>query len=129
VHERDASIANCPTSNLFLGSGLFRLRIAKDRAADPCRPRHRYRRRYELLPAADNQRDLQDRGAERCADHGLRGALSRHARRRARSDWKIASARLRLAERPTSWCSTPRPRRFLPSARAVPTRCKRPCSC
>jgi guanine deaminase len=27
VHERDASIAHCPTSNLFLGSGLFRLRI------------------------------------------------------------------------------------------------------
>lgn len=30
VHERDASIAHCPTSNLFLGSGLFRLRVAKD---------------------------------------------------------------------------------------------------
>jgi len=31
VHERDASIAHCPTSNLFLGSGLFRLRVAKDK--------------------------------------------------------------------------------------------------
>jgi guanine deaminase len=30
VHERDASIAHCPTSNLFLGSGLFPLRAAKD---------------------------------------------------------------------------------------------------
>jgi len=30
VHERDASITHCPTSNLFLGSGLFRLRVAKD---------------------------------------------------------------------------------------------------
>jgi guanine deaminase len=30
VHERDASIAHCPTSNLFLGSGLFRTRAAKD---------------------------------------------------------------------------------------------------
>jgi guanine deaminase len=30
VHERQASIANCPTSNMFLGSGLFRLRDAKD---------------------------------------------------------------------------------------------------
>jgi guanine deaminase len=30
AHERDASIAHCPTSNLFLGSGLFRLRVAKD---------------------------------------------------------------------------------------------------
>jgi guanine deaminase len=36
VHERDASIAHCPTSNLFLGSGLFRLRTAKD----PKRPCH-----------------------------------------------------------------------------------------
>jgi guanine deaminase len=31
-HERDASIAHCPTSNLFLGSGLFRLRSAKAKA-------------------------------------------------------------------------------------------------
>ncbi|HKA65172.1 MAG TPA: amidohydrolase family protein [Methyloceanibacter sp.] len=31
VHERDASIAHCPTSNLFLGSGQFRLRLAKDK--------------------------------------------------------------------------------------------------
>lgn len=36
AHERDASIAHCPTSNLFLGSGLFRLRVAKD----PKRPIH-----------------------------------------------------------------------------------------
>ncbi len=31
-HERDASIAHCPTSNLFLGSGLFRLSRAKESA-------------------------------------------------------------------------------------------------
>ncbi len=30
IHERHASIAHCPTSNLFLGSGLFRMRAAKD---------------------------------------------------------------------------------------------------
>lgn len=30
-HEREAAIAHCPTSNKFLGSGLFRLRHAKDR--------------------------------------------------------------------------------------------------
>ena len=30
VYEHDASIAHCPTSNMFLGSGLFRLRHAKD---------------------------------------------------------------------------------------------------
>lgn len=31
VHEREASIAHCPTSNMFLGSGLFRLRDAKNK--------------------------------------------------------------------------------------------------
>jgi guanine deaminase len=36
VHAREASIAHCPTSNLFLGSGLFRLRVAKH----PKRPIH-----------------------------------------------------------------------------------------
>jgi guanine deaminase len=30
VHERGTSIAHCPTSNLFLGSGLFCMRVAKD---------------------------------------------------------------------------------------------------
>ena len=36
VHACDASIAHCPTSNMFLGSGLFRMRAAKD----PKRPIH-----------------------------------------------------------------------------------------
>lgn len=31
VHERGASIAHCPTSNMFLGSGLFSMRKAKDK--------------------------------------------------------------------------------------------------
>jgi len=31
VHERNASIAHCPTSNTFLGSGPFHLRRAKDK--------------------------------------------------------------------------------------------------
>ncbi|PTD16665.1 guanine deaminase [Sphingomonas fennica] len=35
-HERGAAIAHCPTSNLFLGSGLFRI----DAAKDPARPVH-----------------------------------------------------------------------------------------
>jgi guanine deaminase len=35
-HEREASIAHCPTSNLFLCSGLFPVRHAKD----PKRPIH-----------------------------------------------------------------------------------------
>ena len=30
MHDRDASISHCPTSNLFLGSGLFDLKAAKD---------------------------------------------------------------------------------------------------
>lgn len=35
-HESGAALAHCPTSNLFLGSGLFRLAAAKD----PKRPVH-----------------------------------------------------------------------------------------
>jgi guanine deaminase len=35
-HEADAAVAHCPTSNLFLGSGLFRM----DAAKDPKRPIH-----------------------------------------------------------------------------------------
>jgi guanine deaminase len=31
-HESGAALAHCPTSNLFLGSGLFRMRVAKNRA-------------------------------------------------------------------------------------------------
>lgn len=34
VHETGAAVAHCPTSNLFLGSGLFDMRAAKD----PARP-------------------------------------------------------------------------------------------
>jgi guanine deaminase len=36
MHETGAAIAHCPTSNLFLGSGLFRVDLAKD----PRRPIH-----------------------------------------------------------------------------------------
>jgi len=36
LHEREASIAHCPTSNFFLGSGSFHLSVAKD----PARPIH-----------------------------------------------------------------------------------------
>jgi guanine deaminase len=35
-HETGTALAHCPTSNLFLGSGLFRARLAKD----PKRPVH-----------------------------------------------------------------------------------------
>jgi guanine deaminase len=30
-HDAGAALAHCPTSNLFLGSGLFRVHLAKDR--------------------------------------------------------------------------------------------------
>ena len=53
VHESGTAMAHCPTSNTFLGSGLFAMREAtRSAAADPCRPRHRHRRRHELLAAA-----------------------------------------------------------------------------
>ncbi len=51
-HETGTALSHCPTSNLFLGSGLFRAKLAKDpQAAGARRPRHRYRRRHELLDA------------------------------------------------------------------------------
>jgi guanine deaminase len=40
VQEAGAAITHCPTSNLFLGSGLFRVQEAKDPRARPRRPGH-----------------------------------------------------------------------------------------
>lgn len=33
LHDTDTALAHCPTSNLFLGSGLFQMRSVKDNAA------------------------------------------------------------------------------------------------
>ena len=75
-HERDAAIAHCPTSNLYLGSGLFRMRAAKD----PKRPIHVVSapiwRRHELLAARDAERGPQDCRAEQRANQRFGGALS-----------------------------------------------------
>ena len=55
LHETGTAIAHCPTSNNFLGSGLFKLADAKRaRPSRTRRTRHRPRRRHQLLdPAHD----------------------------------------------------------------------------
>src|SRR5262245_64802392 len=67
-----------------------------ERASDPCRDRHRYRRRHKLLANREPERRLQDRCAQPRTDYGVRRALSRHARRSARSRsrraYRLASA-------------------------------------
>ena len=64
---QSASVAVfCPTSNLFLGSGLFdyqRFRRARQAAQD--RHGHRCRRRHQLFDAAHHGRGLQGDRAER----------------------------------------------------------------
>jgi hypothetical protein len=55
---RGCNIAFCPTSNLFLGSGLFPLQRA-ERARDPRRAGHGYRRRHQPLAPGHHERGLQ----------------------------------------------------------------------
>jgi cytosine/adenosine deaminase-related metal-dependent hydrolase len=53
--EAGASLVHCPTSNTFIGSGLFDMSLATRPAR---RPRHRHRRRLQLLDAAHHGRRL-----------------------------------------------------------------------
>ena len=66
MHESGTAIAHCPTSNMFLGSGLFDLRKAKQAgAARARRACHRCRRGHLALDAADHGRGLPDGAALR----------------------------------------------------------------
>ncbi|SQI39346.1 Guanine deaminase [Serratia plymuthica] len=58
--QTGSAIAFCPTSNLFLGSGLFNLQKAWAEAGEAGH-RHRCRRRHHLQYAANAGRGLQDR--------------------------------------------------------------------
>ena len=111
VHERDASIAHCPTSNLCLGSGQFRLRLAKDKK----RPIHvglgtdiGAGTSFSLLRTINEAYKI---AALNAAPMPSRRFVSPRSEAPVRSGSRTASARLRLAARPTSWCSTLRPRR------------------
>jgi guanine deaminase len=129
VHECDASIAHCPTSNFFLGSGLFRLRVAKN----PKRPIHvglgtdiGAGTSFSLLQNLNNAYKI---AALNSAPINVEALYLATLGGAERSGSRIASARCRWAARPTSWCLTLRPRRCLPSARADHALWRRPCSC
>jgi guanine deaminase len=62
--EVGAALVHCPTSNTFIGSGLFDMGLSSPAARGA---RHRYRRRVVLLDAAHHGRGLRDRPAPRHA--------------------------------------------------------------
>ena len=126
-HESGTAIAHCPTSNTFLGSGLFRLREARD----PKRPVEvglgtdigagtsfsllaTMGEAYKVSQLAQAPIDaveafyLATLGGARALDLGGR----------------IGIARSR-GTMPTLWCSIPRRPRCWPSARSRQSRCRR----
>ena len=112
-HETGAAVSHCPTSNLFLGSGLFHVHDAKD----PKRPMYvglgtDIGAGHELLAAGDDERGLQGGRAEQLPDELDQVVLPGHPRRRrsARPGRQDRLAR-RSARRPTSSSSTRRRRR------------------
>ena len=102
------ALAHCPTSNNFLGSGLFSLQRALDaRRPVACRAGDRPRRRHELLDAADDAGGERGRAALRPpAACRLRAGGWRHGAPRRRSTWTDRSDRSSRDARPTSSCST-----------------------
>ena len=79
--ESRSVAAFCPTSNLFLGSGLFdQARLSAGGGAD--RARDRRRRGHELFDAAHGRRRLQGAAAQRPVVAGARGLLPDDARQR-----------------------------------------------
>ncbi len=82
LRDSGAQIAHCPSSNLFLGSGLF----GWTRAARRRRAGQRWPATSAAAPpvdAAHAGRRLQGAGAARRAPDGLEGAARGHARRGA----------------------------------------------
>ena len=91
IHLDDAEVALmrdtrsvavfCPTSNLFIGSGLFNYERL-DAAGRAHRARHRCRRRHLLFHAAHRCRGLQSDAAAGPESAGARGLRSDDARQR-----------------------------------------------
>ena len=121
----------CPTSNLFLGSGLFdyqryrrRDKAAPDRHGDRCR------RRHQLFDAAHHGRGLQgDRAQRREAQPVRRPSGSSRAAMPRRCRSRTRSARWTPAPTPTSSCSMPAPRRRCGSGWKRSRRLRKSCSC
>ena len=111
LHATDTALAHCPTSNNFLGSGLFRLGAAKrpDRPVRVGLATDRRRHDFSILrtmQAAYEVAQLRARRSRRRAP-----STSPRAGPRTRSISTTASAASRRAWKPTSWCwiSPPRP--------------------
>ena len=125
-HRTGSALAHCPTSNLFLGSGLFRMFEAK-RADRPVRVAlgTDLGAGTSFSPAPDDERGLQGRKARRHdADAGAGASSWRRAAPPRRCVSRTASARSRPAMRPTSSCSTRRRRRCSNSAWPIAAICR-----
>ena len=107
LHETGTALAHCPTSNNFLGSGLFKLADAKrSDSSGTRRARDRPRRRHQLLDPAHDAGRLRGGGscrARRCRRRAR--CTSRPAARPTPSTSTTASAASRPAWRRTSSCS------------------------
>ncbi len=90
--EAGSGIAFCPTSNMFLGSGLFDLALA-DRHRVQDRHRHRYRRRHDPFRAPHAGRGLPHLPAEGRQPRSLSSASSRHRGRRSGDRHRRSSRR------------------------------------
>ena len=130
MHERDASIAHCPTSNLFLGSGLFRYASAKD----PKRPIHvglatnlGAGTSFSLMQTMNEAYKIASLNCTPLtAFKGLYLATLGGAEALGLED-RIGS--LQVGREADIVCLTLRPRRCSPSARHVPARWKISSSC
>ena len=97
-----AAMSFCPTSNLFLGSGLFDLAAAR-RHGVRVGPRHRRRRRHELLACcARSTRRTRSRSSPDSGCRRSRRSTSRRWAARARCTSTIGSATSCPARRPIS---------------------------
>ena len=129
-HERNASIAHCPTSNEFLGSGLFPLRKAKDSS----RPIHvkigtdiSAGTSFSALVTLNETYKVAALNAAPIT--ALEGFYLATWAAPAPSTWRTASVRCVPAERPILSCSIRKPRCFCHSASPVRARSRKHCSC
>ncbi|STB69551.1 Guanine deaminase [Chromobacterium violaceum] len=82
LHDSGASLAHCPTSNFFLGSGSAGpAPLRRGRQAGEAGPGHRPGRRHQLLDAADDERRLYGVADPRQAVDRRPGLLLGHPRR------------------------------------------------
>ena len=88
--NRGAAVVFCPCSNLFLGSGLFRIGRATDPAlARAARLGQRHRRRQPLLDAGRARRGLQDRHAQQRHRRPIAAEAERNKISPYRGFWSI----------------------------------------